>query len=294
MYPLPKLYLLYQKRELIEAYFFWMYSVIIINYEGTNIMTLKIADKTFNSRLMVGTGKFTDFVTMKKSHEASGAEVVTVAIRRVDLNAPGHGGLMDYIDTNKYWILPNTAGCATVDEAVRVARLSRAMGINNWIKLEVIPDSKYLLPDPIATLEAAKILVSEGFVVLPYINADPILAKRLEEVGCATVMPLASPIGTGQGVKTLENIKIIIEQANVPVVVDAGLGVPSEAAQVMELGADCCLLNTAIALANDPVKMAEAFKLGVQAGRTAFEAGRIPIKPYASASSPLAGIVGKN
>lgn len=257
-------------------------------------MTIKIADKEFSSRLMIGTGKFNDFEVMRKAHEASGAEIVTVAIRRVDIGAPGHVGLMDYIDLNKYWILPNTAGCATVDEALRVARLSRAMGINNWIKLEVIPDAKYLLPDPIATLEAAKVLVEEGFVVLPYINADPILAKRLEEVGCATVMPLASPIGTGQGVKTLENIKIIIEQANVPVVVDAGLGVPSEAALVMEQGADFCLLNTAIALAEDPVKMAEAFKLGVQAGRAAFEAGRIPVKAYASASSPLVGVVGKN
>lgn len=257
-------------------------------------MTIKIADKEFTSRLMVGTGKFSDFETMQKAHTASGAEIVTVAIRRVDTNAPGHVGLMDYIDTNKYWILPNTAGCATAEEAIRIARLSRAMGINNWIKLEVIPDAKYLLPDPIATFEAAKVLVEEGFVVLPYINADPILAKRLEEIGCATVMPLASPIGTGQGVKTLENIKIIIEQANIPVVVDAGLGVPSEAASVMELGADFCLLNTAIATAQDPVKMAEAFKLGVQAGRTAFEAGRMPIKPYASASSPLTGIVGKN
>lgn len=255
---------------------------------------VKIADKEFSSRLMVGTGKFNDFEVMRKAHEASGAEIVTVAIRRVDIGAPGHVGLMDYIDLNKYWILPNTAGCATVDEALRVARLSRAMGINNWIKLEVIPDAKYLLPDPIATLEAAKVLVEEGFVVLPYINADPILAKRLEEVGCATVMPLASPIGTGQGVKTLENIKIIIEQANIPVVVDAGLGVPSEAALVMEQGADFCLLNTAIALAEDPVKMAEAFKLGVQAGRAAYEAGRIPVKAYASASSPLVGVVGKN
>lgn len=257
-------------------------------------MTLKIADKTFSSRLMVGTGKFSDYETMQKAHEASGAEIVTVAIRRVDTNAQGHVGLMDYIDTNKYWILPNTAGCATPEEALRIARLSKAMGINNWIKLEVIPDAKYLLPDPIATLEAAKILVEEGFVVLPYINADPVLARRLEEVGCATVMPLASPIGTGQGVKTLENIKIIIEQSNVPVVVDAGLGVPSEAASVMEIGADFCLLNTAIALAQDPAKMAEAFKLGVQAGRAAYEAGRIPIKAYASASSPLVGVVGKN
>ncbi len=257
-------------------------------------MTFTIADKTFTSRLMLGTGKFSDYEIMKKAHEAAEAEIITVAIRRVDTNAQGHVGLMDYIDTNKYWILPNTAGCATTDEALRVARLSRAMGINNWIKLEVIPDSKYLLPDPIATLEAAKKLVEEGFVVLPYINADPILAKRLEEIGCATVMPLASPIGTGQGVKTLENIKIIVEQSNVPVVVDAGLGVPSEAASVMEIGADCCLINTAVALAQDPVKMAESFKLGVKAGRLAYESGRIPVKAYASASSPLVGVVGKN
>ncbi len=257
-------------------------------------MTITIGGKTFNSRLMVGTGKFSDYETMQKAHAASGAEIVTVAIRRVDTNAPGHKGIMKFIDTDKYWLLPNTAGCATVEEALRIARLSRAMGINNWIKLEVIPDTKYLLPDPIATLEAAKILIDEGFVVLPYINADPLLAKRLEEIGCATVMPLASPIGSGQGVKTLANINIIIEQSNVPVVVDAGIGVPSDAALVMELGADCCLLNTAIAQAQDPVKMAEAFKLGVEAGRLAFEAGRIPAKAYASASSPLTGIVGKN
>ncbi len=257
-------------------------------------MPLQIGDKTFSSRLMVGTGKFSDYETMKQAHAASGAEIVTVAIRRVDTNAPGHVGIMDHIDLNKYWLLPNTAGCATVDEALRVARLSRAMGINNWIKLEVIPDSKYLLPDPIATLDAAEKLVAEGFVVLPYINADPLLAKRLEEVGCATVMPLASPIGTGQGVKTLENIKIIIEQSNVPVVVDAGIGVPSDASLVMEHGADFCLINTAIAQAQDPAKMAEAFKYGVLAGRTAYEAGRMPIKEYANASSPLTGIVGKN
>ncbi len=257
-------------------------------------MTVTIAGKTFNSRLMVGTGKFSDYKVMKQAHDASGAEIVTVAIRRVDIGAPGHVGLMDYIDTDKYWILPNTAGCQTVEEAVRVARLGKAMGINNWVKLEVIPDPKYLLPDPIATLEAAKQLIEEDFVVLPYINADPLLAKRLEEIGCATVMPLASPIGTGQGVKTLENIKIIIEQAKVPVVVDAGLGVPSEAAQVMEVGADCVLVNTAIAQAEDPAKMAEAFKLGVHAGRTAYEAGRIPVKPFASASSPTTGLVGKN
>lgn len=257
-------------------------------------MNLKIGDKTFTSRLMVGTGKFSNFEDMKKAHAASGAEIVTVAIRRVDTNAPGHVGIMDHIDLNKYWLLPNTAGCATAEEAIRVARLSRAMGINNWIKLEVIPDAKYLLPDPIATLEAAKVLVDEGFTVLPYVNADPILCKRLEEIGCATVMPLASPIGTGQGIKTLENIKIIIEQANIPVVVDAGIGVPSDAALVMEQGADFCLINTAIAQAEDPEKMAEAFKLGVQAGRLAYEAGRMPVKAYAAASSPLTGIVGKN
>ncbi len=256
-------------------------------------MTIKVADKEFSSRLWVGTGKFEDFEVMKNAHEASGAEVVTVAIRRVELNAKGHEGLMNHLDLNKYWLLPNTAGCATVEEALRVARLSKAMGINNWIKLEIIPDPKYLMPDPIATFEAAKILIDEGFVVLPYIGADPILAKRLEEIGCATVMPLASPIGTGQGIKTLENIKIIIEQANIPVVVDAGIGVPSDASKVMEMGADFCLINTAIAQAKDPVKMAEAFKNGVIAGRMAYEAGRIPVKEYASASSPLTGIVGK-
>lgn len=257
-------------------------------------MTLQIGGKTFKSRLMVGTGKFSDYETMAQAHEASGAEIVTVAIRRVETNAPGHVGIMDHIDLDKYWLLPNTAGCATAEEAIRVARLSKAMGINNWIKLEVIPDAKYLLPDPVATLEAAKVLVEEGFVVLPYVNADPILCKRLEEVGCATVMPLASPIGTGQGIKNLENIKIIIENANIPVVVDAGIGVPSDAALVMEYGADFCLINTAIAQAQNPAQMAEAFKLGVQAGRNAYEAGRIPVKGYASASSPLVGIVGKN
>ena len=252
-----------------------------------------IGGKTFTSRLIVGTGKYTDFNVMKKAHEKSGAEIITVAIRRVDLKAPGHIGLLDEIDTNKYWILPNTAGCTTKEEAVRIARLGRAMGINNWIKLEVIPDPKYLLPDPIATFEAARELVNEGFIVLPYINADPILAKRLEEIGCATVMPLGSPIGTGQGVKCQANIEIIIKECNVPVIVDAGLGVPSEASLVMELGADAVLANTAIACAHDPAQMAEAFKLGVEAGRKAYLAGRIPVKEYASASSPLQGIVGK-
>ena len=254
---------------------------------------LVIGGKTFQSRLMVGTGKYPDFNTMKLAHEKSGAEIITVAIRRVDLSAPGHVGLLDEIDTKKYWILPNTAGCQTKEEAIRVAKLSRAMGINNWIKLEVIPDLKYLLPDPIATFEAARELVEDGFVVLPYINADPVLAKRLEEIGCATVMPLGSPIGTGQGIKNSANIEIIIKQSKVPVVVDAGLGVPSEASQVVEMGADAVLLNTAIACAENPSEMAEAFRLGVEAGRRAYLAGRIPVKEYASASSPLQGIVEK-
>ena len=254
---------------------------------------LVIGGKVFKSRLMVGTGKFLDFNIMKEAHEKSGAEIVTVAIRRVDLNAPGHVGLIEQIDTKKYWILPNTAGCQTKEEAVRIAKLSRAMGINNWVKLEVIPDPKYLLPDPIATYEAAQELIKDGFVVLPYINADPILAKRLEDIGCATVMPLGSPIGTGQGVKCSANIEIIIKQSKVPVIVDAGIGVPSEASCVMEMGADAVLLNTAIACAQDPVQMAEAFKLGVESGRKAYLAGRIPIKEYASASSALHGIIGK-
>lgn len=257
-------------------------------------MGLQIADKNFSSRFMIGTGKYPDFETMKRAHSASKAEIITVAIRRVELGAQGHVGIMDHIDLNKYWLLPNTAGCATAEEAIRVARLSKAMGINNWIKLEVIPDPKFLLPDPIATFEAAKVLVEEGFVVLPYINADPILAKRLEEIGCATVMPLASPIGSGQGVRTLDSIKIIIEQANVPVIVDAGLGTPSDASIAMENGASACLLNTAVALAKDPEKMALAFKHGIEAGRLAYEAGRIPVKEIASASSPLTGIVGRS
>lgn len=253
---------------------------------------LHIGGKTFKSRLIVGTGKFRNFEEMKTAHAASGAEVVTVAIRRVDAGAEGHVGLLDNLDLNKYWLLPNTAGCKTVEEVVRIARLAKAMGLNNWIKVEAIPDPKYLLPDPIATLEAAKILVEEDFVVLPYINSDPILAKHLEDIGCATVMPLGSPIGSGQGIKSKTNIKIIIEQSSIPVVVDAGIGVPSEASEVMEMGADCVLVNTAIALAENPGMMAEAFKLGVEAGRKAYMAGRIPVKAYASASSPLAGVVG--
>jgi thiazole synthase len=247
--------------------------------------------------LMTGTGKYRSIPDMQASVAASGCEIVTVAVRRVQTQAPGHEGLAEAIDWGKIWMLPNTAGCQTAEEAIRVARLGREMAKllgqedNHFVKLEVIPDSKYLLPDPIGTLEAATQLVKEGFAVLPYINADPLLAKRLEDVGCATVMPLGSPIGSGQGLKNAANIQIIIENATVPVVVDAGIGSPSEAAQAMELGAAAVLINTAIAQATNAAAMAKAMGLAVQAGRLAYLAGRIPVKAYASASSPLTGVV---
>lgn len=258
---------------------------------------LEIAGKTFHSRLMTGTGKYRSFEEMQQSIVASGCQIVTVAVRRVQTKAPGHEGLAEAIDWQKIWMLPNTAGCQTAEDAVRVARLGREMAKllgqedNNFIKLEVIPDPKYLLPDPIGTLEAAEQLVKEGFAVLPYINADPLLAKRLEEAGCATVMPLGSPIGSGQGIKNAANIGIIIENANIPVVVDAGIGTPSEAATAMEMGADALLINTAIAQSPNPAAMAQAFRLATEAGRLAAIAGRIPIKAYASASSPLTGTI---
>ncbi|GAF73105.1 unnamed protein product [marine sediment metagenome] len=252
---------------------------------------LVIAGKRFKSRLLLGTGKYRTPEEMLASLEASGAEIVTVAIRRLDLDDPTKKTLLDYVDWSKYTILPNTAGCQTVEEALMTARLGREVTGSDWVKLEVIPDPKYLLPDPIGTLEAARILLDEGFVVLPYIHADPILARRLEEIGCATVMPLGSAIGSGQGILTLDEIKIIIESAHVPVVVDAGLGAPSDAALAMEVGADAVLMNTAVALAQDPPLMAEAIRQGVEAGRKAFLAGRIPRKAYASASSPLEGVV---
>ncbi|HEY6220854.1 MAG TPA: thiazole synthase [Gemmatimonadaceae bacterium] len=252
---------------------------------------LTIGGKRFTSRLMVGTGKYKDFGVMREAIAASGAEIVTVSIRRVEIGAPGHQGILDQMDWSKLQLLPNTAGCKTTDEAIRVAKLARAMTETNWIKLEVIPDAKYLLPDPVETLRAAEVLVGEGFTVLPYMPADPVLARRLGEVGCATVMPLASPIGSGRGVLTRANIEIIIEEARVPVVVDAGLGVPSEAAQVMELGADAVLVNTALAEARDPVRMASAFKLAVEAGRHGYLAGRMPVRAHASPSSPTAGVV---
>ena len=259
--------------------------------------SLPIAGRTFQSRLMTGTGKYRSIEEMQQSVAASGCQIVTVAVRRVQTNAPGHEGLASALDWTKIWMLPNTAGCQTAEEAVRVARLGREMAKllgqedNNFVKLEVIPDQKYLLPDPIGTLEAAEKLVKEGCAVLPYINADPMLAKRLEDVGCATVMPLASPIGSGQGLKTTANIQIIIENAGVPVVVDAGIGTPSEASQAMEMGADALLINTAIAQAKNPAAMARAMNLATVAGRLAYLAGRIPIKTYASASSPHSGTI---
>jgi len=258
---------------------------------------LVIAGRSFKSRLMTGSGKYRNFDDMRNSIEASGCEIVTVAVRRVQTQAPGHEGLAEALDWNKVWMLPNTAGCKTAEDAVRVARLGREMAKllgqedNNFVKLEVIPDAKYLLPDPIGTLEAAEQLVKEGFAVLPYINADPLLAKRLEEAGCATVMPLGSPIGSGQGIQNTANIRIIVENAKIPVVVDAGIGTPSEAAAAMELGADALLINTAIAQAQNPPAMAKAMGMAAEAGRLAFQAGRIPVKAYASASSPLTGVV---
>ncbi|MEM1171189.1 MAG: thiazole synthase [Cyanobacteria bacterium P01_H01_bin.35] len=256
---------------------------------------LIIAGKKFSSRLMTGTGKYPTIETMQQSIEASGCEIVTVAVRRVQTQAPGHEGLAEAIDWQKIWMLPNTAGCQTAEDAVRVARLGREMAKllgqedNNFVKLEVIPDPKYLLPDPIGTLQAAEQLIKEGFAVLPYINADPLLAKRLEEVGCVTVMPLGSPIGSGQGIQNAANISIIIDNCTVPVVIDAGIGTPSEATQAMEMGADALLINSAIALAKNPPVMAKAMGMAAEAGRLAYLAGRIPKKDYATASSPLTG-----
>jgi Uncharacterized enzyme of thiazole biosynthesis len=251
---------------------------------------LVIAGVELRSRLFLGTGKYPTDESMLAALEASGCELVTVALRRLDLDDPKKKTILDVVDWKRYRILPNTAGCRTAEEAIRIARLARSMGLSDWVKLEVIPDPRYLFPDPEETLKAARVLVAEGFQVLPYINADPVLAKKLEEIGTVTVMPLGSPIGSGQGLQTLEQIRIIIEEARVPVVVDAGIGAPSDAALAMELGADAVLVNTAIALANDPVLMAEAIKEGAEAGRKAYNAGRIPKRGEASPSSPTGGI----
>jgi thiazole synthase len=252
---------------------------------------LIIAGRKFTSRIFLGTGKFASIDIMKKAIEASGTEMVTVALRRVDLDNPEDNLLGAVIEQKNIQLLPNTSGARDAVEAVRLAMLARKMGCGNWLKLEVTPDPRYLLPDPVETLKAAEKLVKEGFIVLPYINADPILAKKLEEAGCATVMPLGSPIGTNKGIKTLDNIKIILEISNIPVVVDAGLGLPSHAAEAMEIGADAVLVNTAIATAKDAVLMSSAFKKGVEAGREAFLAGFSMISDTAKASSPLTGFL---
>jgi thiazole synthase len=254
------------------------------------IPSLIIADRPFNSRLMLGTGKFPSPSVMRDALEASGAEIVTVALRRVDFDNP-RDHLMGAIDRDRFLLLPNTSGARDAEEAVRLARLARAAGCEPWVKLEVTPDPHYLLPDPIETLRAAEILVKEGFKVLPYINADPILAKRLEEAGTVTVMPLGAPIGTNRGLKTRDALMIIIDQSKIPVVVDAGLGAPSHAAEAMEMGADAVLVNTAIAVAGDPVAMARAFKLGVAAGFAAYRAGLGRQQWKAEASSPLTGFL---
>jgi len=250
---------------------------------------LIIAGHEFKSRLILGTGKFSSPEKMREALDASGAEMVTVALRRADLSGKHDpfANILDFLDPKRYVILPNTSGAMNAEEAVRLARLARAAGLPNWVKLEIHPDPRYLLPDPIETLRAAEILVKEGFVVLPYINADPVLAKRLQDAGTATVMPLGSPIGSNRGIQSRDQIRIIIEQATVPVVVDAGIGAPSHAAEAMEMGADAVLVNTAIAVANDPIAMGRAFAKAIEAGRTAFEIGLGAQLDTASATSPL-------
>jgi len=270
--------------------------VEIVNFVGggspAHMDTLVIADKTFASRLIVGTGKYSSPQVMAQAHEASGAEMVTVAVRRVNISDRSRESLLDYID-KKIFLLPNTAGCYTADDAIRTARLGREAGLSNWVKLEVIGDERTLFPDNEALLEATRVLVKEGFVVLPYTNDDPIACRKLEDAGAAAVMPLGAPIGSGLGIQNANNIRIIREFSKVPVIVDAGVGTASDAALAMELGADGVLMNTAIAGAKDPVAMAAAMKLAVQAGRLAYRAGRIPRKMYATASSPVEGLVGQ-
>ena len=251
-----------------------------------------IAGRTFNSRLIVGTGKYPSHAIMRAAHEASGAEMVTVAVRRVDITRKSES-LLDYIDTSRIFLLPNTAACYTADEAIRTAHLGREAGMSNWVKLEVIGDPDTLFPDNEALLEATRVLVQDGFVVLPYTNDDPVMCRKLEAAGAAAVMPLGAPIGSGLGIQNQNNLRIIREFARVPVVVDAGVGTASDAALAMELGADAVLMNTAIAGAKEPVQMARAMRLAVEAGRLAYLAGRIPRRMYANASSPLEGVVGR-
>ena len=256
-----------------------------------NADRLTIAGREFCSRLWVGTGKYKDFIETQKAIEVSGADVVTVAVRRVNITDRNSENLLDYIDPKKYTILPNTAGCYTVEDAVRYARLARAAGVSDLVKLEVLGDEKTLFPDTAGLIEAAKILIKEGFIVLPYTNDDPIVAQKLVDIGCPAVMPLAAPIGSGLGIRNPYNLKIILENINVPVIVDAGVGTASDAALAMELGADAVLMNTAIAGAQDPILMAEAMKNGVEAGRLAYRAGRIPRKLYATASTTIEGML---
>ena len=255
---------------------------------------LAIAGRIFRSRLILGTGKFSSPEAMRDALEASGAEMVTVALRRADLSGKRDpfANILDFVDPKRFLLLPNTSGAMNAEEAVRLAHLAAAAGLPKWVKLEIHPDPRYLLPDPVETLKAAEILVKEGFTVLPYINADPVIAKRLQDVGVATVMPLGSPIGSNRGIQTRDQVRIIIEQATVPVVVDAGLGAPSHAAEAMEMGADAALVNTAVAVSSDPNRMAIAFKMAVEAGRAAFEAGLASQQETASATSPLTGFLG--
>lgn len=253
--------------------------------------TLNLGKHTFTSRLILGSGKYPNYDVMKQAWEASGTEMITVAVRRINLDNPQQESLLDHLDRKKYTILPNTAACYTADEAIRTAHIAREAGLGEIIKLEVIGDQKTLYPDPVALLEATKVLVDEGFTVLPYTSDDPVIAQKLEKAGAHAIMPLGAPIGSGQGILNPNNIKIIIENAKVPVIVDAGVGTASDVAIAMELGADGVLLNTAIALAKDPIKMALAMKHATIAGREAFLAGRIPKKLYASASSPSEGVV---
>jgi thiazole synthase len=254
---------------------------------------LVIADRTFTSRLIVGTGKYPSYPVMVRAHEASGAEMVTVAVRRVNISDRTQESMLDYIDTSRMFLLPNTAACYTADEAIRTARLAREAGLSTWIKLEVIGDEKTLFPDNEALLQATRVLVKEGFVVLPYTTDDPVVCRKLEEAGAAAVMPLGAPIGSGLGIQNPNNISIIKEFARVPVIVDAGVGTASDAAIAMELGADAVLMNTGIAGAQDPIAMAEAMKLAVRAGRLAYRAGRMPKRRYANASSPMEGVIGR-